>query len=293
MLEKLFMEKLLLLKMAGEIHLKSDFVKNQFENVLIRNIKNALKNNKVEIKELRKKRGKIVLQTSNDKKAIKVLKKIFGLHSIAEANHAKAQNLNDVQKNVLKYALKILKKKDSFALRVNRLGKHDFSSQEIAVECGKAIQQSLDVSVNLSHPKKEIFVELDGEELFLFSGLEEGGRGIPVGVEGKVGLLMEGNPKEFFAGKAMLKRGCEVLPIIEKNKSKCVSILKKLKPYNSYVEFKPVFSFPEKLKFNFDALIVSYDKLGKDSLNALVELQKKHNIAVFAPLLGMPKELLK
>ncbi|MDO8537876.1 MAG: THUMP domain-containing protein [archaeon] len=287
------MEQVLLLKLASEIHLKSDFVRKEFEEALQQNMRNALKNNKIEIKQFVKKRGKIILNTNNNKKAIMILKKVFGIHSIAETNYVKAKEISDVQQNVLKYVKPILKKKDSFALRVNRIGSQKFSSTDIAIQCGKAIQQSIDVSVNLDNPKKEIFIELDEDDLFLFSKIEECARGIPVGVEGKIGLLMEGNASEFLAGKLMLKRGCEIIPLVQKNKAKCVEILKKLKEYNAYVEFKPLFISLDKLRFNFDALIVSYDKTTKQNLDSLIELQKKYNIAVFAPLLGLSKELLK
>lgn len=279
--------------MASEISLKSDFVKNEFENALIRNIKIALKNNKIEATQFVRKRGKIILNTKNNAKTKKVLKKVFGIHSIAEVEYEKAKDLTAVQKNVLNHALKVLKKNDSFALRVNRIGNQNFSSTDIAVKCGKTIQDALKVSVNLDSPKKQIFIELDQDDLFLFSLMEEASRGIPVGVEGKVGLIMQGNAKEFFAGKFMLKRGCEIIPIIQKNKTKCEKILKKLKEYNSYVEFKPLLISLDKLRFNFDALIISYDKPTKTNLDSLIELQKKYNIAVFAPLLALPKELVK
>ncbi|MDI6655847.1 MAG: THUMP domain-containing protein, partial [Candidatus Hydrothermarchaeota archaeon] len=104
-----------------EIALKSEPVRRGWENVLIKNIKQALKC------RVKKERGRIWVEAGEE--APEKLKKIFGIRSFSPCVRC---GLEDLEKFFLEFAEKSLEGKKSFALRVRRTGKHEFTSQDIA-----------------------------------------------------------------------------------------------------------------------------------------------------------------
>ncbi|MBU1120457.1 hypothetical protein KJ660_01115, partial [Candidatus Micrarchaeota archaeon] len=121
-------EILLLLRPASEISLKSYFVKTFFLKKLLNSIKTTAKHNSLKIKVLKRTPGMILIQSPDPKKAVKLLKRIFGIASVSVAEKTNAKNMEEIKNLVLVYAKKELGKGDSFALRVNRLGEHEFTS---------------------------------------------------------------------------------------------------------------------------------------------------------------------
>ena len=65
----------------GEIALKAKYTRKHFENILIRNIKNALKISKID-NNIIKEWGRLYLKTDNIDESILILKNIFGIVSI-------------------------------------------------------------------------------------------------------------------------------------------------------------------------------------------------------------------
>ena len=74
----------LILIRYGELSLKSKYVRNQFELILIRNIRNALKLNDLK-GEIKRERGRIYLYTDEISKGLDVLKRVFGITSFSPA----------------------------------------------------------------------------------------------------------------------------------------------------------------------------------------------------------------
>ncbi len=282
------------LRTASEVHLKTYFVKQFFLKKLISNLKNSFKKNKIDVKVLGKFSGILILSTDDSKKAVFLMKKFFGIHAFSLAEQHSFSSLLDLQNLFLKFAEKTLSKNDSFALRISRNGKHSFSSQDVAIQCGQKIMDSIEsLSVNLSSPKKEIFADIIGKKVFLYSEKISGVKGLPVGVEGKVGLLMEGKKEELVSGFLMLKRGCNIFPVIQKTNQKIEKNLELLSPWNSFQEFRPVlFSELKKEKDFLSALVLSTAK-EEDSLKKIQELQNQTSFVVFSPLTFYPKELFK
>jgi len=279
------------LRTASEIHLKTYFVKQFFMKKLISNIKNSFKENKVEVKVLGKFSGILILSTDNQEKSVFLLKKIFGIHAFSIAEQHSFSSLLDLQNLFLKYAEKTLSKNDSFALRISRNGNHSFSSQDVAVQCGQKIMDSIQgLTVNLSKPSKEIFADIIGKKVFLYSEKIYGVKGLPVGVEGKVGLLMEGKKEELVSGFLMLKRGCNIFPVIKKTNQKIEKNLELLFSWNSFQDFKPIlFSELKKEKDFLSALVLSTTK-EVDAIKKMQELQDQSSFVVFSPLTFYPEE---
>src|SRR5690606_13241776 len=71
----------------------------------------------------------------------------------------------------------------SYAVRARRSGRHAFSSQDIQVRLGAALNES--GRVDLTSPEVTVHVEVRDREAFLFSERLGGPGGLPVGVEGR------------------------------------------------------------------------------------------------------------
>jgi adenylyl- and sulfurtransferase ThiI len=169
------------------------------------------------------------------------------------------------------------------------VGKHDFSSMELAAKLGGVfLHQVPSLKVDLKNPKKEIFVEVRNNFCYLYTSEISGLKGLPLGVEGNVGVLFSGKKEEFLAALFALKRGCNVFPIIEnpKNIPKVKSILKKLHPYNSFREFlltpkKDIQKLIDAPDINLQAVIQADMKLTQKN----IQDNFLNTIPIFRPLL--------
>ncbi len=188
----------------SEIFLKSEGVRRRWESRLVRNIKMVLDC------KVRRDRGRIWVLT-DDERADEKLKKVFGIVSFSKCVHCK---LEELEKRVLEFCKEIgIDRYRTFAVRVKRVGTHDFTSQQKAAELGSVIVKNFGLKVDLENPEVTVYVEIRDEDCYIFKDIVEGPGGIPVGVEGRVVSLFSGGIDSPVATWMMMKRGCEVLPV--------------------------------------------------------------------------------
>jgi thiamine biosynthesis protein ThiI len=121
----------------------------------------------------------------------------------------------------VKEAKKVLSPGSDFAVLTRRVGEHPFSSRDINREVGAAILEAVPrARVNLSTPDHKIFVEVRGNDSYIFFEIVGGIGGLPVGSQGKVVALFSGGVNSFLAACLVLKRGCLVFPIFFDESSK-------------------------------------------------------------------------
>ena len=102
----------------------------------------------------------------------------------------------------------------TFALRIKRVGKHDFSSNDKAIELGDLVRKAFPhLKVNLAAPDAEIHVEIRQDECYLYDTVIKGVGGLPLGVEGTLVALVSGGIDSPVAAWMMMKRGCTIVPI--------------------------------------------------------------------------------
>ncbi|MEW6294888.1 MAG: THUMP domain-containing protein [Candidatus Diapherotrites archaeon] len=279
-------ETLLLIKTASEIAIKSHFVRNYFTKKLIKNIKNSLKAKGIKAEKIIRGQGFLLLYTEKGQETIKLLEKIFGIHSIAKTKESYVEDMIDIKQAVFSYAKKFLLPGEGFALRVSREGEHSFSSRDIAVQCGKKIMDSIPgLKVDLSKPKKELFIELHEKQLLLYSKKISGPKGLPVGVEGKAAVLFNGTKDDFTASILMMKRGCRITALIEKKNPKINRTLKKLLEWNSFKPIKTIFWNELRKDNRIKALVLPLTKLNNKTLQEIASIKNKSNTMVLEPAL--------
>ena len=188
----------------SEIFLKSDPVRRQWENTLIRNIREVMPGIHV-----RNERGRIWLD--GDVKP-DLLKNIFGIVSFSEVEHIR---LDEMETHLPDYCRRHdIGDVKTFALKIKRVGRHDFSSNDKAIAYGDLIRKEFPhLKVNLAHPDKEIYIEIRANEAYLYDTVIKAAGGLPLGVEGTLVALVSGGIDSPVAAWMMMKRGCRILPL--------------------------------------------------------------------------------
>ena len=276
----------------GEIALKGRETRKHFESILIKNIKNALRKNNI-MNRIEKEWGRIYIYTKQIKNTLPILKKIFGITSISPAIETKAE-MNYLSKQSVGISKKKLTKNKSFAVRVTRTGKHNFTSQDVAVRVGYDIVKSTKAFVNLTKPDFELFIEIRNEKAFIFTEKIRAVGGMPYGTQGRILALID-SKYSILAAWYLIRRGCKAIFLIT-NKTN----LKVLNSFiiNWYIDSE-IFNFKtgEKLIKNLNK--IAYEKkcyailtgcslfYKPKNLFDIKTLKKSLNLPVLHPLIAM------
>ncbi|MFZ3077392.1 MAG: THUMP domain-containing protein [Candidatus Aenigmatarchaeota archaeon] len=207
----------------GEIALKSPQVQRRMFGMLLDNVKAALDG--IEYK-METNPNRIFIYTKQIDEAMERIKKIFGVTSVSPCWTC-FSGLNDIRMIASDMASDVLKisEKNSFAIRAHRVGRHKFSSKEIAEEAGAAVKRVTGARVDLSNPDREIFIEARSRKTYAFVEKIPAVGGMPVGVSGGIISIIE-SPNDVIASWLMMKRGCEIMAITDEENMKLAQKLK-------------------------------------------------------------------
>jgi thiamine biosynthesis protein ThiI len=188
----------------GEIFLKSDYVRHQWERALVRNIREVLPGS-----EVRSERGRIWVEGRVDPGR---LRQVFGVVSFSPVTRCALEDLDGT-------LLSLARERGAgefrtFAIRMRRVGTHPFTSQEKAVDLGNLVGAEFPhLKVDLDHPDLELHVEIREGTCYLYTEVVPGAGGLPLGVEGSLVALVSGGIDSPVAAWMMMKRGCRILPV--------------------------------------------------------------------------------
>ncbi|MEM5793984.1 MAG: tRNA uracil 4-sulfurtransferase ThiI [Candidatus Aenigmatarchaeota archaeon] len=306
----------------GEIFLKSEIVRRIYEKKLIENIKASLRKAGIEF-EIYRTRGRIFIKTEKIKKTCDALKKVFGVVSFSPCFHLKTSKKEEIIEFLRKNYSKLIKPGKTFALEVKRIGKHDYSSQELAREAGKIIKRK----VNLSKPQVKIFIEVRDQDTYVYTKKIKGLGGMPVSSSGKVLSLISGGIDSPVSSWLAMKRGCKVVfvhfhsfPLVSKASiEKTRELVKLLSEYQgkSRVYFIPFSEVQMKIKTlaqakyrivlyrramvkiaeeiakkeNAKALVTgeSLAQVSSQTLDNILAIEEATSLPILRPLVGMDK----
>ena len=316
---------ILILLRLGEITIKSKRTRRRFEKVLLNNIEDALKSNNIHDYRIHREWGRIYIET-NDRRALNILRRVFGVKSLSPVIHLEFSNLEDLVKQVVPLTIDRVTGK-TFAVRARRVGEHDFTSMDIARELGAALLK-YSRGVDLRNPEVEIGVEVRWNRAYIYTEVVEGYGGLPIGTEGRVISLVSGGFDSAVAAWYMLKRGAMVdylfcnLGGLAHEKG-VLSVLKVLADKWSYgyrpvlyiVDFRPLvkeivdkcdrslfniilkrymYRAAQRIAYNTGAeAIVTGESLGQVSSQTLTNLEvssRAVEIQILRPLIGMDKD---
>lgn len=194
----------------GEIGVKSPKIRRKFEKKLMSNIETELDCT------FENDQGRITLISDEEYQKVKdVLGRIFGIVSYSPVRETItdkeeiAKLINEILPSIIE-SKTFNPEKDTFAVRCRRVGKHDFSSQEMAAYAGSVVIDSTDAKVNLSNPDFTLYVEVRNDKTYIYHEKIRGLGGLPVGTQGRVVCLISSGIDSPVAAFQMLKRGCSI-----------------------------------------------------------------------------------
>ena len=272
----------------GEIALKSKYTRNQFENKLINNIKKNFKNNNINY-DFSREWGRIYLKTNNIEESIKILKNIFGIVSISPAIKIET-SIEKITEKSLSITKNLLSNKNSFALRVNRVGKHSFTSMDIANLVGKEIVLNTKSNVKLKSPDYEIFIDIRNEHTYIFLEKIYGRGGMPIGTQGNILIIVNGK-KSILAAWYLIRRGCNPIFYIKNNlhKNNINQFMKKwyidAKIYEENQKTNEPQEIKQIIKKEKCQAIITEHNLKK--INEIKELKNNYILPILCPLIVM------
>jgi thiamine biosynthesis protein ThiI len=193
---------LFLVRVAAEVATKARGTRRRFQARLGRNLRDALRSSgidgRVEVK------WSHLLVESSDPAAGDVLARVFGVSSVSAVEARVAADLDTIVRiGTDLFADRVRGRK--YAVRARTAGRSGFSSRDIKVQLGAALNPG--ATVDLDDPDVEVCVDVRDERAFLFSGKTRAAGGLPLGVEGRAVCLISGGFDSAVAAWLMLKRG--------------------------------------------------------------------------------------
>ena len=286
----------LILVRYGEIALKSKETRKRFENILVSNIKNAFNQENI-VNKISKEWGRIYIYTNKIKESINVLEKIFGIISISPAIIS-TSDINSISNKAINISKEKLDEKKSFALRITRTGKHNFTSQDVAVKIGNDIINATKSTVDLTNPDFELFIEIRYDKAYLFIEKIKGFGGMPIGSQGKI-LAFIDTPYAILASWYLIRRGCKpiFLLINESNKNVLEQFVNYWFIKSIILAGNPKINLYKQInktadEYDCDAIVSGqtiFDNSG-NILSHIKQFKKQTNLPVLHPLIAMDNE---
>jgi thiamine biosynthesis protein ThiI len=182
--------------------------RSRFVSTLKENIKHKLKKFKNLEYEATRDRMYIKLNGENHEEIVKRLQDVFGIHTFSLALKTNTE-LEDIKRGALAAFLQVKKEVKTFKVSVHRSYKQfPLQTNELNREIGGYILTNTDnITVDVHNPDVNVRVEVRAD--FTYITCEEiiGAGGLPVGVGGKVMLLLSGGIDSPVAGYLTMKRG--------------------------------------------------------------------------------------
>jgi len=203
-----------IVRLGGEIGIKSAWTRRTYEKRLIKNIKATLKNHNIPYEAVIRQQGRIYIKTSQVRKAATKLTKVFGISSLSPASQTTSM-LEDIKAQSFLLAKQKLKKGNSFAVKCKRVGTHPYTSREVCQHIGQKILEAfekLQLKVNLTNPDIAIGIEIRQNDTYIFAQTIPAPDGLPVGTQPKTIALIKPDLNSPVASWLTMKRGCPLVP---------------------------------------------------------------------------------
>lgn len=201
----------IIVKPFAEITLKSRPVRKQFIRQLGKNLRAVLK----DLDPALKVEGEwdtldIDIHPENERALAQLrerLRCIPGIANTLEVHESRFSSFDDVYERCAHYCGALLPGK-TFAVRCRRVGKHEFSSVDLAAYVGSRLRRECGAAgIDLKNPDIEIPIEVRGERLLIVGARHEGMGGYPLGALEQSLVLMSGGFDSSVAAYQMMRRG--------------------------------------------------------------------------------------
>lgn len=138
---------------------------------------------------------------------------VFGVAYAAPAQLLMNASLADVTGTIRSLAEQRLEAGQSFAVRAHRSTSGNISRREVEVKGGTEVLHSMkqqDVAVDLDDPDLTFYVDLVGDDAYVYCDRLQGPGGLPLSSQWKMLAVLDSGPLSVLAAYAMMRRGCVV-----------------------------------------------------------------------------------
>ncbi|MCY0860488.1 MAG: tRNA 4-thiouridine(8) synthase ThiI [Sulfolobaceae archaeon] len=200
--------KVVLCSLSSDVILKSARSRARFQNILLKNVKNALQRRNIPYSGISYDEARLVIVTEKVEEVSQIMTRIFGIHGVTIAEMFTFTNVQDLVSKVTDIAREWVKGK-KFAVKARRSGIEGITSLDLAKLIGASLY-SYSSGVDLDNPDVEVHVEVRSNRAYVHKGFIKGAGGNPIGVEGKALVLFSGGIDSPVASVLAAKRGLKV-----------------------------------------------------------------------------------
>ena len=195
--------ELTLIRLAGELSIKSRRTRSAFLRRLRSNLEDAL--GTLEGESSLESGWDRLFVRSTDPAVRTVLGRVFGISSYSPVDVETGATMEAIlSEGEAAFSDRVRGK--TFAIRARRAGQHPFRSRDVQIELGSRLLPHSD-GVDLDDPDIAIHVEVRDDRAYMFSDREPGAGGLPLGVEGRAVALLSGGYDSAVSAWLLLKRG--------------------------------------------------------------------------------------
>ncbi|RZN55969.1 MAG: hypothetical protein DSO09_00105 [Candidatus Methanomethylicota archaeon] len=296
------MKKAVLIRMGGEIGIKSSFVRRYYESLVEKHIIELLKANEIKIDNLLKAPGRLYIFTEENERAALLSSRIFGVSSTSPC-FVSSSDKNEIIEIGIDLAIKNFKK-GNFAIRCDRSGIHPYKSKDIEIELGREILKRMNnLTVNLDNPDQVLYIEIRDENAYFYFNFIKGPDGFPIGTqEPLIGIINE-KKSSVISSWCIMRRGVPIKAlVIEINGEIPYEVKNNLKKLSEWMRKLEVIVIPIKEINNKRTIeilsainLIEREKVeGVISNIKNIEIFKKFSKKppLFLPLLGLDNEII-
>lgn len=191
----------------GEVAIKGPGARVRMERLLVHNILVGLRGFGVRVW---RSQGRLFVEVPDDRvrEGVDVISRVFGVKSLSPAKAFEFKGLDDLVRVAVGEWGGLVRGR-TFAVRVRRVGNHPFTSLDVARAVGAALKP-FSAGVDLEKPDVELFMEVRGDRVYLFTEVVRGPGGLPLGSEGRLLALVSGGFDSPVAAWFMMRRGSYV-----------------------------------------------------------------------------------
>lgn len=200
-----------IVRLHSEITIKSNSVRKRFTRILESNIRNVFRPYPFDVGVTNLWDKLLVNVKTDDPESVELaamqLSRIPGIEYFMQVRQSTYTDLHDIYEQVKPHWQGKLAGK-TFAVRVKRRGKHEYTSTQIAAYVGGGLNQHCDTGgVSLKKPDVVINLEVENDQLIMVDKRTAGLGGFPIPTQGEVLSLMSGGFDSGVASYQMIRRG--------------------------------------------------------------------------------------
>ena len=199
---------------SSEFTLKSSPVRRTLEQRLIDDLKFSLTRARFEGFRIEKEAARlVVIGAKGPGNPAIPCSRAFGVAYAAPAQLLINVSLKDVTGTIVDLAQQRLQTGQSFAVRAHRSTPGKVSRREVEVNGGAEVLKAMKqrgVTVDLDHPNLTFYVDLVGEDAYVYCERLQGPGGLPLSSQWKMLAVLDSGSLSILAAYAMMRRGCVV-----------------------------------------------------------------------------------